>query len=215
MDTLIHFIREEETRYSRPSVLQAASQSSRHVAVSRGSSQTPLLLVGQWGPIGTSTRSTGLYQPLQTKALQPLQLSLASSLPRDITESQISQPALTQDLQANWSQTTHATLPQSSQQSDVQYPHTPGARLPAQKSSSAYPQYPRLNLRLLNPLPQHLHCSQQPLDITPHHHNSLPPQFASQDNLGVNLRSSLQAPQQKSDSIVGLNIGGASLQRSV
>ena len=216
VDTLIHFIREEETRYSRPSVLQAASQSSRHVAVSRGSSQTPLLLVGQWGPIGTSTRSTGLYQPLQTKALQPLQLSLASSLPRDITESQISQPALTQDLQANWSQTTHATLPQSSQQSDVQYPHTPGARLPAQKSSSAYPQYPRLNLRLLNPLPQRLHCSQQPLDITPHHHhNSLPPQFASQDNLGVNLRSSLRAPQQKSDSIVGSNIGGASLQRSV
>ena len=65
VDTLIHFIREEETRYSRPSVLQAASQFSKHVAVSRGSSQTPLLLVGQWGPISTLTiRSAGLNQLL-------------------------------------------------------------------------------------------------------------------------------------------------------
>jgi hypothetical protein len=47
VDTLIHFICEEETQYFRPSVLQAASQSSKHVTVSKGSSQTPLLLVGQ------------------------------------------------------------------------------------------------------------------------------------------------------------------------
>ena len=173
-------------------------------------------MAGQWGPISTLTRSTGFYQPLQTKVLQPLQLSLASSSPKDITESQISQPALTQDLQANWSQTTHAALPQSSQQFDVQYPHTPDARLPTQKSSGAYPQYPRLNLRLLNPLQQRLHCSQQPLNIAPHHHhNSLPPQFASQNSLSIDPRGSLQAPQQKSNSIVGSNIGGASLQCSV
>ena len=45
MDTLIHFIYKEETRYSKPSVLQAASQSSRHITVSKGLLQTPLLLV--------------------------------------------------------------------------------------------------------------------------------------------------------------------------
>ena len=46
VDALIRFIREEETRYSSTSVSQVASQSSRRVAVSRSSSQTPLLLVG-------------------------------------------------------------------------------------------------------------------------------------------------------------------------
>lgn len=64
MDALIRFIREEETRYSSTSVSQVASQSSRRVAVSRSSSQTPLPLVGQWRPVGASTiRSAGLNQP--------------------------------------------------------------------------------------------------------------------------------------------------------
>ncbi len=41
------------------------------------------------------------------------------------------------------------------------------------------------------------------------------PQFVSQNNLGVGPRCSLRAPQQKSDSIVGSDIGGASPQRGV
>jgi Helicase conserved C-terminal domain len=217
VDALIRFIREEETRYSSTSVSQVALQSSRRVVVSRSSSQTPLLLVGQWGPVGASTiRSAGLNQPLQTEVLPPLQLSLASSSQTDITESQISQLALTQDLQANCSQTTHATLSQSSQQLDIQYPHTLDTRLPARKSSGAYPQNPQLGLRHPNNSPQRLHCSQQLLNIAPHHpHDSPLPQFVSQNNLGVGPRCSLQAPQQKSDSIVGSNIGGASPRRGV
>jgi hypothetical protein len=115
VDALIRFIREEETRYSSTSVSQAASQSSRRVAVSGSSSQTPPPLVGQRGPVGALTN-----QPLQTEVLPPLQLSLASSSQTDITESQISQLTSTQDLQANWSQTTHAALSQSSQQLHVQ-----------------------------------------------------------------------------------------------
>lgn len=75
VDALIRFIREEETRYSSTSVSQAASQSSRRVAVSGSSSQTPLPLMGRRGPVSAlTTKSAGLNQPLQTEVLPPGEL---------------------------------------------------------------------------------------------------------------------------------------------
>ena len=73
MDTLIRFIYKEETQYFNTSVLQAVLQSSRYIAISKSSSQTPLPLVGQRGPINTLIiKSADLNQPLQTKVLPPL-----------------------------------------------------------------------------------------------------------------------------------------------
>ena len=61
VNIFIRFINEEEMQYFSISVLQAASQFSKYIAVSKSLLQTPLLLVDQREPISAlTTKNTSL-----------------------------------------------------------------------------------------------------------------------------------------------------------